>query len=643
MRDIVIGTAGHIDHGKSALVKALTGSDPDRLKEEKARGITIDLGFARYQDADLNVAFVDVPGHERFIRNMLAGASGIDGVLLVVAADESVMPQTREHFDICRLLSVGAGLVVLTKCDLVDDETIELVQLETRELVEGSFLDGAPIVCVSARTADGLDALRLAIFGLAATLGERPTGGVARLPIDRAFTVKGFGTVVTGTQVSGEISGGVELEVVPLARRVKVRGVQVHGETRTLSRAGQRVAVNLAGIEVDDLRRGDTLVQPGGVEATRRLDSVVTVLESARPLKHGARVRFHAGTSEVMARVSLGGRVHDRPEDLFPSALQPGEEAFARVRLEKPVALTQGDRFVLRAYSPMVTVAGGRVLDPTPGRGRFRSAAGVVRLRRLNNDADPLGPIEGLIDAAGKRGLAKDRLTPRMGVGPGDVDEVVAALVSTDRAVVLGQQLLTPSHVVSLREELCRWVGEFHESYPLEPGLPREEARERFSRRSSSSVFDGIVAMLVEETILVASDHLAMSSHTVVLSDTEQRVYEAVETRFRSAGLTPPEVDRLVEDLGSDLRVVELVIKLLLREETLVKVESLLFHAESLAQLKRQVVGLKNNSNKGEPVQLDVAAFKARYTVTRKFAIPLLGYLDRARVTRRVGKTRVVL
>jgi selenocysteine-specific elongation factor len=341
MRSIVIGTAGHIDHGKSSLVLALTGTDPDRLKEEKARGITIDLGFAHLEHGPFNFAFVDVPGHEKFVRNMLAGAGGIDLVMLVVAADESVMPQTREHFAICSLLEVKAGVVALTKADLVDPETLELSRLEVRELVKGSFLDGAPIVPVSARTGAGLDALRAALADAAAQLPERRADGAVRLPIDRAFSMKGFGTVVTGTLVGGEIAADAPLVLLPPATAVKVRGLQVHGRAADAARAGQRTAVNLAGVEVADVSRGDVLCTPDTFEATRRADVHVEMLADAKPLKHGARVRFHQGTSELLGRVALSD-----------------DRGHARIRFEKPAVLTRGDRFILRTYSPPFTVGG---------------------------------------------------------------------------------------------------------------------------------------------------------------------------------------------------------------------------------------------------------------------------------------------
>ena len=340
-RYVVVGTAGHIDHGKSALVRALTGTDPDRLKEEKLRGITIDLGFAHLNEGETQLAFVDVPGHERFVKNMLAGASGIDGVLLVIAADESVMPQTREHFDICRLLGVSTGVVALTKADLVDSDTVELVRLETAELVAGSFLE------VSARTGEGLAEIRSALLEMADQALTRSPRGAIRLPIDRAFSVKGFGTVVTGTLVSGRVSVDAALTVLPSGCDVKVRGLQVHGAAQPVAVAGQRVAANLSGVDVSQIARGDTVVTPGCFEATRRVDAVLDLLRSAHRLRHGARVRFHQGTSEVLGRVVLGpGLEETGGAGDAPGELPPGGRGFVRLRLERPAVLTRGDRFI---------------------------------------------------------------------------------------------------------------------------------------------------------------------------------------------------------------------------------------------------------------------------------------------------------
>ncbi|MDQ3349781.1 MAG: selenocysteine-specific translation elongation factor, partial [Acidobacteriota bacterium] len=381
----------------------MTGIDPDRLKEEQERGITIDLGFAHLETGGVNLAFVDVPGHERFVRNMLAGAGGIDLVMLVVAADESVMPQTREHFHICRLLQVPAGILVLSKADAADAETQELAAMELRELVAGSFLEAAPIVAVSSRTGAGLDALRTALVSAASGLRDRRIDGPARLPVDRVFTVKGFGTVVTGTLVSGRVEQEDELALLPANLSLKARGLQVHGRRADAAEAGRRVAVNLGGVELADVKRGDTLCTPHAFVPTRRVDVVIDVLADARALRHGARIRFHQGTTEVLGRVAVAaGRrsglgdsglgARDSELGIQDSEIAPGGSAYARIRLEGAAVLTRGDRFILRAYSPPVTVGGGVVLDPHPPRSATRSAGALDRFRRLDGAGRPAHP-----------------------------------------------------------------------------------------------------------------------------------------------------------------------------------------------------------------------------------------------------------
>ena len=644
MRHVVVGTAGHIDHGKSALVRALTGVDPDRLQEEKVRGITIDLGFAHYAQGDVNIAFVDVPGHERFVRNMLAGASGIDAVLLVVAANESVMPQTREHFDICRLLGVTAGVIALSKCDLVDGEMLELVQLETRELLEGTPLADAPVVAVSARSGAGLDRLRAALRDVAASLPARAADGAARLPIDRVFTVRGFGTVVTGTLVSGTLDLDMDLDVLPGGRRVKVRGLQVHGRQAHAAGPGQRVAVNLQGVEVGDLGRGDTLVERGSLERTRRFDAVLTVLASARAVRHGARVRCHHGTAEALARVSLCGPTTmtvGTEEPLFPTALEPGAEAFVRVRLEEPLALTRGDRFVLRAYSPPITIAGGQVLDPSPPRGRLRSRRGVARLQRLGISRGLAGAVAVMAEEGAGRGVSRAALVPRLGVGAAVLDRTVTRVAAAGQVAVVGELLVAPDELDAVRRRLLELAAEFHAAHPLEPGLPREEARERLGERAAVAVFDHVVAELVAAGALVATDHLALTSHEVALSAEETRARDSLARLFRASGLMPPGAGSAATAAGVSAGLAERLLKLLVREGTLVKVEALFFHAEHLSRLRADVTGLKSEG--AGPARIDVGMFKERFGVTRKYAIPLLGYLDRERITRRVGDVRLVL
>src|SRR5262245_35635676 len=401
---VVVGTAGHIDHGKSRLVQALTGTDPDRLREEKERGITIDLGFAHTTEQDTVLSFVDVPGHERFVRNMLAGVGGMDLVMLHVAADESVMPQTREHFEICRLLNVPAGLVVITKSDLADPGMLDVVRLEVQELVAGSFLERAPVIAVSARTGEGVPELRRTLADLASSIRRRRSDGPPRLPIDRVFSMKGFGTVVTGTLLTGRLAHDDEVVLQPSGRVVKVRGLHVHGQAEGEAVAGQRVAVNLSGVDVADVARGETLTRTNAVTVTRHADVQIELLPGARQLKHGARVRFHQGTRESIGRVVLPEVTH----------LEPGATTCARIYLDEPMVLVRGDRFILRGYSPLATIAGGTILDPTPPRRGVRTAAGIARLGRLLESDQ--AAVMAAIETAGLSGLLLAQLTGRMGV-----------------------------------------------------------------------------------------------------------------------------------------------------------------------------------------------------------------------------------
>jgi selenocysteine-specific elongation factor len=638
MRSIVVGTAGHIDHGKSALVRALTGTDPDRLKEEKARGITIDLGFASVALEGTTFAFVDVPGHERFVKNMLAGVGGIDMVVLVVAADESVMPQTREHFDICRLLHVPAGVVALTKSDLVDAETLELARLEVRELVAGSFLEDAPIVPVSARDGSGLDALRAALLATSVRVAARAVDGPVRLPIDRVFSMKGFGTVVTGTLVTGLVAMDSDLIVMPRPRPVKVRGVQVHGERRSEAVAGQRSAVNLGGVDVSEIARGQELTTPGAFTESRVADAVVEVLPGARPLKHGSRVRFHQGTAEIIGRVGI----------IDPEAepIAPGGRAFVRLRLEAPAVLARGDRYILRAYSPPATIAGGVVLDPAPPRTRIRSAAASSRLRALA--FDPSAPGTGaaqraaaaMIADAGPAGMPKAALVWRVGVDPRAVGARVDELVARGAAAVAGDVLTTPAIMAGLETAILAALAEHHRAQPLSDGLPREELRASAFRRGHEAIFDRALARLAEDGRVVLRDRVALASHRLELSPEEERVRAAIERLFRDAGLKPPDRATLAASVGAQQAVVDRMLQLLQRQKVLVKLDVPLFHEDALKQLKADVSALKQTLS---PARIDVSTFKERYGVTRKFAIPLLEYLDRERVTRRAGDSRIVL
>jgi selenocysteine-specific elongation factor len=589
---------------------------------------------------------VDVPGHERFVKNMLAGVGGIDLVVLVVAADESVMPQTREHFDICRLLRVGTGLVALTKADVADPDTLELARLEVRELVAGSFLDGAPIVPVSAKTGEGLDELRRALVQAATRVSGRNVDGVTRLPIDRVFSMKGFGTVVTGTLVSGRLATDEELMILPGERVVKVRGVQVHGERRPEARAGQRTAVNLSGVEVDDIDRGQSLVSPGAFDETRVADAVLELLPDAKPLKHGARVRFHQGTAETLGRVAIVGPLESLAGAV--PAIAPGSQAFVRLRLERPTVLTRGDRYILRAYSPSVTIAGGAILDPRPAKKTaIRTGVAGERCRRLAVDpaagrADvEIAVARAMIDDAAAAGLPLRSLMTRIGIDPAAVPARVDALAQAGGALRAGGVLVTPSIVADLKRQIVRALAEHHRAQPLADGVPREELREHVFGRGHADVFARALDDLVAENAIVVRDRVALATHRLELSPEEARARTAIEDAFRNGGLKPADPSAIAAGAGISGVVADRVLKLLQRQKVLVRVDTLLFHDEALKRLKADVTALKASAGAG--ARIDVATFKERFGVSRKFAIPLLEYLDRERLTRRVGDSRMIL
>ncbi|MBK5293652.1 MAG: selenocysteine-specific translation elongation factor, partial [Acidobacteriia bacterium] len=481
MRNIIVGTAGHIDHGKTALVRALTGIETDRLEEEKRRGISIDLGFAHMDlGDDVRLGFVDVPGHERFVKNMLAGAGGVDIVLLVIGADESIKPQTREHFEICRLLGIHAGIVVLTKKDLVDEDLVELVRMEAEEFVKGSFLEGAPCVAVSAKTGEGLEELKRVLRAQALAAGTKSAAGHFRLPVDRSFSMKGFGTVVTGTLISGSVRVE-EVEAQPGGTQMRVRGLQVHGAKTDRAVAGQRTALNLTGVEPADLRRGMMLVQPGRFAATTVVDCELDLLASAKPLKHGAPVHFHAWTAETEAEVRLleGG-----------TTLDPGCRKVVRLLLHEPVLLLPGDRFIVRMFSPVVTIGGGRVLEIAPPR-RIRRTATMERLRVLA-DAGVQEKVEMLVRES-PFGMGLAELVSRTGLTSAEVE----AGAKPDRLVCFPEPqlwLLDRDWMNRWLERVHKLVTAFHRANPLLPGMPKQELRSKELSHAPAFLMDAMLA-----------------------------------------------------------------------------------------------------------------------------------------------------
>jgi selenocysteine-specific elongation factor len=638
---LTIATAGHIDHGKSSLVEALTGVHPDRLKEEQARGISIELGFAHAQIGDTSLSFVDVPGHERFVRHMLAGIGGIDGVLFVVAADASVMPQTREHLAIAALLGVPRGVIALTKVDLVDDELQGLVRLEIEDLVAGTFLAGAPIAPVSVRTGHGLDHLRDAIVALSAHRHARDLDAPARLPVDRVFTVRGFGTVVTGTLWTGRLRADAEVTVLPGGASWRIRGLQVHGHPSAEAVAGQRVAVNLAGAAVADLTRGDVLTEPGGLVVTRRIDARVQMLPGVAPLRHGARVHLHLGTSETLARVSIARSGGAEGSD----GIEPGAAAWVRLRLERPLPTRRSDRFVLRAYSPVTTIAGGVVVDPQPPRRTSRAIA-AERLETLSQLATPEGGASAgavlrmLVTEARSLGVDVADLAARLGIAPVTVQAHVDAAVTAGDAVVIGTRLVAPAVLSSLADQVLADVDAHHAAEPASDGLPRQSVRERLGRRGAAAAVDHVVTDLVARGVLtVLDDRLARPAHRAARAALDG-ARSAMRRAAEAAGLGAVTADTLRDASGLDASRADALVRHLVRDDVLLKLGVLYVDAAAVA---RVVDDLRAARQAGTLESVDVGWFKERYGVTRRTAIPLLELLDRLRVTRRVGETRVIL
>ena len=608
-------------------MRALTGTDPDRLKEEKERGITIDLGFAHAELGDGVVAsFVDVPGHERFVRHMLAGAHGIDAVALVVAADESVMPQTREHFHICRLLGVPRGLVVLTKCDVADLDSQGLAELEVRELVAGSFLEGRPVVRVSARTGEGLPELREALLALARESPPRPAEGLLRLPVDRVFSMKGFGTVVTGTLVAGDLSVGEEVVALPSGRRARVRGLQVHGAPVERAVAGTRTAVNLAG-DVEGLLRGEVLARPGTLRPTSMVDAEVSLLAGGRALADGARVRVHAASAEVLARVRLLGS----------ESLEPGRSGLAQLRLEGPTVVGRGDRLVLRSYSPAETMGGALVLDPLAPRRRVADRPAVERLRQATTAAQA---AEAMVAEAGPAGIEAPVLAARLTVPlHGLASELSAspalAWLGQDPAVVVSKDAL--SHLGAAALEA---LAAFHRAQPLKAGMPREELRARAFGQASPLAFERVLADLAAAgSVKTFPDTIALVRHEVRLSAGEAEARELILAAAAAAGLSGVEAPALAERAKTDAKLLERVGRVLVAERLLDRVgDGLLVQRGHLEALKLRV---RERFSPGS--KIEVSAFKDLTGLSRKYVIPLLEYLDREKVTRRSGNDRVVL
>ncbi|HVE66804.1 MAG TPA: selenocysteine-specific translation elongation factor [Thermoanaerobaculia bacterium] len=631
MNRFLVGTAGHIDHGKTALIRALTGIDTDRLPEEKRRGITIDLGFAHAEWDGVRISFVDVPGHERFVRNMLAGAGGIDAVLLVVAADESVMPQTREHFEIVRMLGIRRGVVAVTKTDRVAPELVGVTVSDVAELTRGSALAGSRVVAVSARTGDGLEELKRSLVALALSPGEldRASRGV-RLPIDRAFTIAGFGPVVTGSLVSGTISREQKLELLPERRTVRVRRIEVHGRETPEARAGERVSVNLAGAEVAELGRGRVLASPGAFATSALVTVRIDLLPTSPPLESGDRVSFHHFSAEARAslRVLAAGRI------------EPGGSARAQLRLSAPLAIAPGDRFVLRRQSPVATIGGGIVLDPlAPPRARRPAALLSALLERLEN-----GAIEDRlrlwIEEKREAGASERELAVRAGVSAAEVRSTLAAALADGRVLALRRSpdryMAAPvlaALAVKARSEIAAYV----DGGAGAVGMPRRTLTSRLLPGAEAAWTEAVESALLERGAFVAAGEEARVPGREDLPGRERELSERIADVFRQRGLSPPSPAEVSEVVQHRPRVVEGLIGYLVKRGALVRLPGGWIVSRDAVD---DVVARLRASGKGG---IEIAEFKEMFGLSRKLAIPLLEHLDGEKVTRRVGDRREIL
>lgn len=627
---VIMGTAGHIDHGKTTLVKALTGIDCDRLSEEKKRGITIELGFAHLDLGEGNrLGIVDVPGHEKFVKNMVAGATGVDFVTLVIAADEGIMPQTREHLEICQLLGVTTGLVALTKTDMVDEEWLEMVQEEVAEYLEPTFLGGAPIIPVSAHTGKGLEELKDAIRALLKEFKPKRRSDLFRLPVDRVFSMKGHGTVITGTMISGSISVGEEILLYPAGTETKVRGLQSHGETVDTAQAGRRTAVNLHGLEVDDITRGEVLARPGSLFPSDVWDIELTVLESSHiPLKHRREVHFHHGAREVLARIFF----LDRDE------LKPGETTVCQARFTEPLAGVWGDRIVLRSFSPLRAFAGGRIVGPV-GHKVKRFSDTVEMVKQLTSD-DPEVVAATQLELTGVAGLSFEELLTMTNLESKALEKTLGKLGGQQKAILFDKETRRYAGgelVATLTDGLLKFLADFHKADSMKPGVQRGELASSWGRGLPPKLFHLIVERLLKQGDVVAEQEvLRLKDHKVSLASDQAKVREVIVAAYEQGGTTPPNLKDVLEPLGMDFKQASAVLKLLQDEGVLVRLTNdLYYHGPALEEIRSRMLGFFADNQ-----EMSAPDFKSVTGLSRKYLIPLLEYFDKEKITVRVGDVR---
>ncbi len=631
MKKIILGTAGHIDHGKTSLIKAVTGTNTDRLKEEQKRGITIELGFASLDlPSGRHLGIIDVPGHEKFVKNMVAGATGIDIVAMVIAADEGVMPQTREHMEICTLLGVKHGMVALTKIDMVDEEWLELVTEDIRDFTIGTFLEGAPIAPVSAVTGQGLPQFIDTLDSLSETVPERSSSGLFRLPVDRVFSMKGFGTVITGTLISGKIDVGETIMIYPGRITSKVRGLQVHNQSQTTAEAGIRTAINFQGLEKAAINRGDVIARENTLTPSYMVDLELRYLASnKKPLKSRSQVRFHTGTSESMGNLILLDR-----DELFPGDVCP-----AQIRLDEPVSLIRDDHFVVRSYSPVRTIGGGKVLNPIPVKHKRFQQEIIDGLRKLV-DATPEAIIDYQARMAGPTGVSFDQLLLMTNLPAKALTNTIGSLLSSQALILVDKEnriYVQHAVFVGLRALGIDVLERYHAANPLKPGISKEELKSKFPRQANSKLFTQVLnRMIKDQQLALEDDTVRLATHRVALQVDQQALKQQILDRYRQTQLTPPYFREIVKELDVDAKTAKEVLALMIGEGILVKVkEDLYYDCAAIESLKQELVA--HLVDKGE---ITTPEFKDMTGASRKYVIPLIEYFDAINLTIRVGDIR---
>ncbi|PIE71388.1 MAG: selenocysteine-specific translation elongation factor [Deltaproteobacteria bacterium] len=633
MKRLIVGTAGHIDHGKTSLVKALTGTDTDRLKEEKRRGITIELGFASLDlPSGQRVGIVDVPGHEKFVKNMVAGATGIDVVAMIIAADEGVMPQTREHMEICSLLDIKHGLVVMTKTDLVDEEMRELALEDIAEFVEGTFLEDAPVLPVSSHTGTGIPELREAMDAICATIPERQLTSVFRLPVDRVFTMKGFGTVITGTLSSGTVSVGDTVMIYPKGEITsKIRGIQVHGASEETASAGMRTAINFQGLDLDQVSRGDVIADPDGLKLSYMVDASFHYLAAnAKPLKNRTRVRFHSGTCELLGVLVL----LDREE------LPPGDTTFVQFRLEAPVSLIKDDRYVIRSYSPVRTIGGGAVINPVAVKHKRFKKDILARLAALTSHT-PKEIIRASIALNSYAGSAFSDLKLMTNLSDKVINDALQPLLARKEIVQIDKErriYMDGGLFDELMATALEQLGRFHQENPLKQAMPKEGLKARLPDRVTVRIFNILLNQAVKEGVIVQQENaIRLVGHTVALQTNLEKVREQIDAAYNTAGLTPPYFREVLKTLDIPSEQAKDVLHILIKEGRLTKVkDDLYFASDAIDKLKNDLMAYFTiHEDLTAPQFKDITG-----GISRKYLIPLLEYFDGAKVTIRVGDVR---